>query len=372
MRDAPALGDFRFRIESQGRNMKSVQVILLLLLGATLNLTHSAQVVYLKGKAWSTSPGSLDRKTVRLNQTLQAGDQIRTSSHSSITLKLNEKVTIKVQENSKFFIPKRSSSKKISQRLDLAFGNLWFSVKKLFQGEKFEVKTPTATAGVRGTEFSVGHDQDSGISKTSVFDGSVFAQNLMGEMKILEEGMISQIGDDIHKLVKEELAILDEVLDFKAIPLNSSKKAHLKTQKEMKELELELREMGRRLSDEMLEKQERMLERIDRHTQELMKDLEKMEKEILRDAEKLEKDMLEQGKQLEKNLLKQSDEFQKNLMKRLQESGVPGLGGQGGTIPGLEGGIPGLGTDSSDDEDDDDDDDWDMGTDDGDFLDDME
>jgi len=351
--------------------MKSVRVILLLLLGASLHLSHSAKVVYLKGKVYSLSPDSLDRKTVSLNQTLQAEDQIRTSSNSSLTLKLNEKVTIKVQENSKFFIPKRSSSKKLSQRLDLAFGNLWFSVKNLLKGEKFEVKTPTATAGVRGTEFSVDHDQDSGISKTSVFDGSVFAQNLMGEMKILEEGMISQIGEDIHKLVQEELEILDEILDFKAIPFDSSKKAHLKTQKEMKELELELRKMEERLSGEMLQKHEKMLERIDQYTKELMKDLMQMEKEILKDAKKLDRDMIEQGKQLEKNLLKQSDEFQKNLMKRLQESGVPGLGGQGGTIPGLENGIPGLGSDSSDDEDDDDDD-WDIGTDDGDFLDDME
>jgi len=52
--------------------------------------------------------------------------------------------------------PKKKKVKKFSARLMV--GRMWASVTKLFGKEsRFEVETPNAVAGVRGTVFAVDH-----------------------------------------------------------------------------------------------------------------------------------------------------------------------------------------------------------------------
>ncbi len=52
-------------------------------------------------------------------------------------------------------------------------GFLRAKVSKLGKGSSFQVETPTAVAGVRGTEFSMDFDPVAGVSKVSVEEGKV-------------------------------------------------------------------------------------------------------------------------------------------------------------------------------------------------------
>ncbi len=107
---------------------------------------------------------------------VRAGDTIRTGEDSTVTLNwangerilmgpLTTLQVLKCQMN-------RTSQAETSVfRLDV--GHIWIRILKILSGQsKFEIHTPTATAGVRGTVFSVGVDAN-GETEVEVFDGKV-------------------------------------------------------------------------------------------------------------------------------------------------------------------------------------------------------
>ena len=73
--------------------------------------------------------------------------------------------------------------------------------KKLAKGESFEIKTPTATAGVRGTEFGTDFEPandasfDALDSMSGDFDSSAF-ESVEGETGVdVSEGEVEAIDD---------------------------------------------------------------------------------------------------------------------------------------------------------------------------------
>jgi hypothetical protein len=109
---------------------------------------------------------------------LNQGDTLFTSSGASVTLNLsNGDSEISLGENSEFNISDLagSGSGKIS-KLKMWAGSMWVKVKSLAgSNDQFEVETPTAVMGVRGTQFFVGVDPSSGKSKLAVGAGVVAA-----------------------------------------------------------------------------------------------------------------------------------------------------------------------------------------------------
>ncbi|MDD5226781.1 MAG: FecR family protein, partial [Candidatus Omnitrophica bacterium] len=88
------------------------------------------------------------------------GDQVRTASQSSVEVLLdNGKVgVVEVKGGSLFRISKAETDPVMGDKttlLDLAVGKVMVHVEKLKGNSRFEVKTPTALTGVRGTTFEV-------------------------------------------------------------------------------------------------------------------------------------------------------------------------------------------------------------------------
>jgi hypothetical protein len=88
------------------------------------------------------------------------GDQVRTSANSSVEVLLdgNKTAQVEVKEGSLFRINKAETDPVTGDKttlLDLAMGKVLVHVEKLEGRSKFEVKTPTALTGVRGTTFEV-------------------------------------------------------------------------------------------------------------------------------------------------------------------------------------------------------------------------
>jgi hypothetical protein len=93
---------------------------------------------------------------------LHEGDEIKTAPGSWMIIRLEGKTgpsTVEVKENSHMIIAqyvKEEGGAAESVLLDLAIGEVLIKTPKLFDPKsKFQVKTPTSVAGVRGTDFSV-------------------------------------------------------------------------------------------------------------------------------------------------------------------------------------------------------------------------
>jgi len=116
-----------------------------------------------------------------------AGDTVKTGTDGRVKLEWLDGTRIVIGPNTLMTVLKchiNTSSHAEMSIFKLDAGSIWIRViKVLSQKSKFEVKTPTATAGVRGTVFSV-HVAPDGETKVSVYEGQVAVDGKAGSDKI--------------------------------------------------------------------------------------------------------------------------------------------------------------------------------------------
>lgn len=105
-----------------------------------------------------------------------AGDTIVTGDDASVDLHWVDGTRIRLEPRTTMTVRSCQISKANDAEtsvFDLSVGKIWVRVLKILsQKSKFEVRTPTATAGVRGTIFSVEVDA-SGKTSVAVDEGAV-------------------------------------------------------------------------------------------------------------------------------------------------------------------------------------------------------
>jgi len=121
---------------------------------------------YKMGKKW---------KRLKTNTRIYNGIQIKTGSKTRVVIQFNDKSELRVAQKSKIKINrafvKTPENREISAKLIL--GRLWARVSKSKNKNKnFSITTETATAGVRGTTFSVSFKDDKS-SIISLYTGIV-------------------------------------------------------------------------------------------------------------------------------------------------------------------------------------------------------
>jgi len=116
---------------------------------------------------------------------VQAGDKLITGPDGRVTLNWIDGTRIRVEPNTELTIQKCQAVRGAELamfRLDL--GKIWIRVlRMLSQQDKFEIQTPTATAGVRGTIFSVQVAAD-GATQVQVYEGQVALESEDDETKV--------------------------------------------------------------------------------------------------------------------------------------------------------------------------------------------
>lgn len=119
---------------------------------------------------------------------VKAGDVIRTGD-GRVTLNWVDGTRIRVGEHSKLKVLKcqvNTATGNTVSLFQLDVGRVWIRVlRKLSPRSKFEVVTPTATAGVRGTVFSVSVDS-LGRTEVQVLEGRVRVR--AGQREVVVEG----------------------------------------------------------------------------------------------------------------------------------------------------------------------------------------
>lgn len=146
-------------------------------------------------------------KPVQVQEIVKNGDVIETGDKSSVIVQAGSEFTVRFEENTKALI---SSITDITKReISLNKGKVLSRVSKLQKGMEYMIKTPTAVASVRGTEFLT--DYTDGKTIVAVGKGTVsVVKNETSEQKLAELGKTVVVTDkmemrDINQVESLEL-----------------------------------------------------------------------------------------------------------------------------------------------------------------------
>ncbi|NIM05498.1 MAG: hypothetical protein GTO55_05100 [Armatimonadetes bacterium] len=154
-------------------------LILVLLFVMTQGLVVSqclVRVVDLVGTVEVQPKGEASWIPLTLGKLVKAGDIVRTGPDSEVNLAWVGGTHVRLDPNTEFkLIMARTNNKdrRTASEVSVSLGKIWVKLRKsLKESSKFEVKTPTIVAAVRGTIFSVEVAPD-GTTTVETFEGEV-------------------------------------------------------------------------------------------------------------------------------------------------------------------------------------------------------
>ncbi len=137
--------------------------------GAVFSEEFSYKLTFIMGTV-ETRKGTETWQKAVLNSLLLPGNEIRTGPGSEAELRDIDKSLIKLKENTHFTIQRFDSEEGVFK---VWAGRIWMRMMRLKYGNmRTSINTPTAVAGLRGTEFATGVWLD-GTSDFFVFEGAL-------------------------------------------------------------------------------------------------------------------------------------------------------------------------------------------------------
>ena len=138
------------------------------------SLERMAQLSNVQGQVYVKRGGGIREYVAFDGMSLMKGDSIRTEENSSAKLFFEEGTETTLGSYSKAVLAKLDETDDAVQtKVKLISGQAWNKVKRLLNADdQYEIETPTAIMGVRGTLFLTGVDTERNES-VAVFDGSV-------------------------------------------------------------------------------------------------------------------------------------------------------------------------------------------------------
>ena len=141
-----------------------------------------ATVKALEGSAQIKKASSSRYETLKLDMLIQVGDEIATRD-GNVVIEFADSSTIRLEENSNLVFNKLSHFGKtgmVDTRLRLKKGSLTTEIPPLVKGSRYEIKTPSAVAAVRGTEFRLHTTENE--TRLEVLEGVVEFSGEHGEI----------------------------------------------------------------------------------------------------------------------------------------------------------------------------------------------
>ena len=132
------------------------------------------RIILVKGEPSIMKDGSPDWGQCKKGAVVDNGDRIKTSKDEAVEISFSDESTrvIRIGENSDVVISKCESPYSIK----LLDGEIMTLLEKLSNGSTFEIKTPTATCGARGTGWSVTANELKTIFKS--FENSIYVKGI--------------------------------------------------------------------------------------------------------------------------------------------------------------------------------------------------
>lgn len=148
-----------------------------------------ATIIYVKGKAEVQRAGTAPWLPAALKMALYQGDKVTSDKESEVEIRTEDGSVIKMKDRGLVEIDvleKQAEPLTTVTSLKLSLGKLLGCIKKLSNKEsKFNVTTPTAVAGVRGTVFAMFVEGDS--TELDVLKGQVAVAGQVGSEELVGE-----------------------------------------------------------------------------------------------------------------------------------------------------------------------------------------
>lgn len=129
-----------------------------------------------KGKVLVISKSG-SQKMARIGLRVFPQDKIKTAANSRAKIVMTDSNIINVSPDTEVALSKYEFDKKTDKKnvlINVIYGKIRSKVSQKYEGEnKFQVKTPSAVAGVRGTDFLTSYDSSSRRSEVITFEGRV-------------------------------------------------------------------------------------------------------------------------------------------------------------------------------------------------------
>ncbi len=143
-----------------------------------------------------------DWEPVDYGTTLKKESFIKTGDASFCELQLGETAVIRLQENTEILMGSIMIQKsKRNVNVNLTIGQILCKVARTSGNDEFQVKTPSAVIGVRGTEFLVQWKTDEG-SFVAVREGRVSVDPMTSGLEKLSES-ISESDEELTEIINE-------------------------------------------------------------------------------------------------------------------------------------------------------------------------
>ena len=158
-------------------------LILILLIGGNLLIGEArvvAAISSMKGNVKIRSANQRKFDTAYKAQMIRTGDWLKTDKNVFVAIVFLDGSIVKIQSDTEIEIKSsRITAKELKTQMYISEGQAWSKISKQNNGE-FRIKTPTAVASVKGTEFDVDFDDMSESTSLVVLEGEVEFGNELG------------------------------------------------------------------------------------------------------------------------------------------------------------------------------------------------
>ena len=181
--------------------MKNAKILLLVLIliscFAMSVFCQTARIINVDGRVDVMLKDRTDWQEAKEGLKLKRGDRVKTGRDAECDLAIdkNNENVVGVLEDSDIVISFNGNEK-----IEIVNASLFIRLNKLPRNSTFEVKTPTAVCGARGTGFGI--KAGKGSTQASAFDNNIFTKNNKGEKKDIKEGFSRTI-DKMGKISKQ-------------------------------------------------------------------------------------------------------------------------------------------------------------------------
>jgi hypothetical protein len=148
-----------------------------------------ARLTKVSGDVQIRAAGGPSFSAAKAGRKLAEGDEVRTGRGGVAELALDGDAVLQLKPRSDFTLSKTDKS---SSFVTLALGTVLAKLHRLASNRAFEVRTPTAVAAVRGTEFGVSVERS--LTRVGVFsEGLVEISDSAGHQLTLAPGQESEV-----------------------------------------------------------------------------------------------------------------------------------------------------------------------------------
>jgi hypothetical protein len=137
-------------------------------------------VTLVEGPVTAAPKGGGEAQPVVVGEQLKEGDQVQTGRGGRLEILLATGTVIRIGESTQAEL-REAPPEGGRFRLRLLVGSFWAKVSKLLSGDRFEVETENAVAGVRGTEFRVEAGAAGQADLLRVYEGVVQVDHQAGQ-----------------------------------------------------------------------------------------------------------------------------------------------------------------------------------------------